>query len=197
VRRIAFLDFDGTITFKDSFLEFIKYAKGNAAFYRGFILNSPMLIAYKLKIISNQKAKEGILKYFFGQMPYKEFEELCKNFSKEKLPSLIRPKAAAEIEKLKAEGVEIVIVSASAEDWVKYYCEEIGAKWIASRLEFNSDECFSGKLSGNNCYGVEKTIRIKELYDLNSYQEIYCYGDSEGDKPMLSLGTAAFYKPFR
>lgn len=196
MRRIAFMDFDGTITEKDSFLEFIKYAKGETAFYTGFLLNSPILVAFKLKLISNQRAKERILKHFFGKMNSGDFEKLCRKFSKEKLPSLIRPKAAKEIGKLKAAGVEIVIVSASAEDWVKYYCEEIGAKWIASKLQFVND-CFSGKLEGRNCYGAEKTRRIKELYNLSDYQEIYCYGDSRGDLPMLALGTAAFYKPFR
>ena len=191
------MDFDGTITTKDSLLKFIQYAKGKPAFYTGFLLYSPLLVAYKLKIISNQTAKEMILNHFFGNMPLSEFEEICKKFSDEVLPALIRPKAAREIEHLKANGADIVIVSASAENWLKYYCQKIGVKWIASKLQFNDKESFIGKLNGKNCYGEEKINRIKEMYDLSEYQEIYCYGDSEGDKPMLSLATAAFYKPFR
>ncbi len=35
-QRIAFFDFDGTITFKDTYLEFIKYTKGTLRFITGF-----------------------------------------------------------------------------------------------------------------------------------------------------------------
>lgn len=195
--RIAFLDFDGTITHKDSFLEFIKYSKGKSAFFLGFLLYSPVLVAYKLKIISNQRAKEIMIRHFFGNMPLAHFQELCDNFSREVVPSLIRPKAVTEINKLKEAGAEIVIVSASAENWVKYWCAEIGARWIATRLELCDSETISGKLKGKNCYGIEKVRRIRELYNLERYEEIYCYGDTEGDKPMLELATISFFKPFR
>ena len=56
-KGIAFFDFDGTITTKDTLLEFIKFSKGNLLFYAGFLLNLHFLVAYKLKIISNQAAK--------------------------------------------------------------------------------------------------------------------------------------------
>jgi HAD superfamily hydrolase (TIGR01490 family) len=195
-RRIAFFDFDGTVTTKDTLLEFIKYAKGTGAFYRGFLLYSPFLVAYKLKIISNQLAKERVLRHFFGKMSQSAFNHLCKAFASDVVPSLIRPKALVEIEKLKQVGAEVVIVSASAENWVSIWCQNIGVKWIATQLEI-CDDALSGKILGKNCYGDEKVRRIKETYDLKSYDEIYCYGDTNGDKPMLALATISFYKPFR
>ena len=51
------------------------------------------------------------------------------------------------------------------------------------------------KIDNNNA--EEKVARIKAAYNLADYDEIYCYGDSNGDKAMLALGTKAFYKPFR
>jgi len=39
--------------------------------------------------------------------------------------------------------------------------------------------------------------RILAAYDLSQYDEVYAYGDTKGDKPMLGLATIAFYKPFR
>ena len=38
-KGIAFFDFDGTITTKDTLLEFIKYSRGTMSFYWGFLLN--------------------------------------------------------------------------------------------------------------------------------------------------------------
>ena len=64
--RIAFFDFDGTITTKDTLLEFIKFYKGKYQFYLGFLVYSPFLVAYKLKIIPNYVAKQKVLQYFFS-----------------------------------------------------------------------------------------------------------------------------------
>lgn len=66
---IVFFDFDGTITRKDTFLEFIKFYRGSYKFYKGFLINSPFLIAYKLNLIPNYKAKQRILKYFSKMNP--------------------------------------------------------------------------------------------------------------------------------
>ncbi len=195
-RTIAFFDFDGTVTTKDSLLEFIKYSKGKTRFYFGFILYSPVLIAYKLKIISNQRAKEIMLRYFYGEMPVEKFDNYCNRFSREILPALIRSKALAEIKKFKEKGAEVVIVSASPEYWLKYWCDDMGLKCIATRL-IVEDNRITGKIDGINCYGAEKVTRIRQKYDLNIFSAVYCYGDTPGDKPMLALGTIRFYKPFR
>ena len=55
----------------------------------------------------------------------------------------------------------------------------------------------TGKIENQNCHGEEKVNRINAAFDLSQYDEIYCYGDTKGDKPMLRLATFAFYKPFR
>lgn len=195
-RRIAFFDFDGTITTKDTLLEVIKYRHGAVKLYLGFLLTSPLLVAYKLGVISNQLAKENVLRLFFGKMPLQAFQEHCDAFAREKIPALIRQKALTEIQQLKDAGAEIVIVSASAENWIRNWCNELQVKLIATELQIKNN-AVTGKISGQNCYGEEKVRRIKAAYDLTQYDEIYCYGDTSGDKPMLSLATIAFYQPFR
>jgi len=90
----------------------------------------------------------------------------------------------------------VVIVSASAQDWIKDWCAETGVSMIATKLEVKEGK-ITGKIEGNNCHGKEKVRRINETYNLSDYNEIYCYGDSRGDKPMLGLGNISFYKPFR
>jgi HAD superfamily hydrolase (TIGR01490 family) len=194
-KRIAFFDFDGTITQKDTLLEFIKYSKGELGFYFGFLINSPYLIAYKLKIISNQKAKEKVLRFFFRRTPLEQFQQQCNDFTENKLPDLIRPKATEEIKKLQSIGAELVIVSASPQNWIAAWAESLQLKLIATRLEIRNQK-ITGKIEGLNCHGEEKVRRIKELYSLADYDEIYTYGDSKGDRPMLQLGTASFFRPF-
>jgi HAD superfamily hydrolase (TIGR01490 family) len=200
-QRIAFFDFDGTITTKDTLLEFIRFSKGGLRFNLGFLLNSPWLVAMKLKLISNQKAKERILAHFFGKQPIPAFKQQCEAFSNEILPGLIRPKALTEFSRLREAGATIVIVSASPEDWIRHWATEQGAELIATRLRTFTDPKgvtrLTGRIEGANCYGEEKVNRIRQQFTLPDYKEIYAYGDTSGDKPMLQLATASFFKPFR
>jgi phosphatidylglycerophosphatase C len=195
-KKIAFFDFDGTITTKDTLLEFIKFSKGVFPFYLGFILYSPYLVAYKLKIIPNQKAKEKVLGYFFRDTSIEDFKKLCEHFSKQVLPNLIRRGAIEEIQRLKAENYSVVIVSASPQNWIQDWAQAQGAELIASCLEVNNGK-LTGRLDGNNCYGQEKVRRITEKFIMEEYETIYAYGDTSGDLPMLKLATQAHYKPFR
>lgn len=196
MKSIAFFDFDGTITTKDTLLEFIKFCKGKLNFYKGFLLNSPYLVAYKAGIITNQKAKEKVLAYFFKNITVAELSRLADQFTQTVLPGLIRPKAMEEIARLQQQGTEIVIVSASPENWIKPWATKMGVHLIATNLVVNQDK-LTGIINGNNCYGEEKVNRIKQLYDLTSYEIIYAYGDSSGDRPMLALANKPFYQPFR
>ena len=196
MRKVAFFDFDGTITTHDTLLEVIKFQRGTFRFYLGFIINSPFLLAYKAGIISNQAAKERILRYFFGGMPLTAFQQQCDAFAGTAMLSLIRAKAMEEIARLKAAGASIIIVSASAENWLQQWCAVNELSLIGTQLEVVNG-LLTGKIAGLNCYGNEKVNRIKTGFDLSQYDEIFCYGDTKGDKPMLQLATFSFYKPFR
>ena len=207
-RRIAFFDFDGTITTKDTLLEFIKFSKGPAYFWLGFLLTSPWMLAWKLKLISNQQAKEKVLAFFFRKTPLSRFQEQCEQFSGNILPGLIRPKALHEIALLQEKEATVVIVSASPENWIRGWASQVQAELIATKLQTipppkgpadtPADEyLLTGKIEGANCHGREKVRRIEQAYTLADYTEIYAYGDSGGDKPMLQLGTVSFFRPFR
>ncbi len=195
-KRIAFFDFDGTITTCDTLLEFIKFQKGLFRYWLGFILHSPYIILYKLKIISNNTAKEKIFYYFWKGIPESDFQTDCDHFASEKLPQLLRPKAIQEIQQLKNKGFEVVIVSASPENWIRQWAKNYDAPVISTRLEIHENH-LTGRIAGKNCHGTEKVARIKAVYDTGLFDEIYAYGDTSGDKPMLSLANFQFMKPFR
>jgi phosphatidylglycerophosphatase C len=195
-RKIAFFDFDGTITTKDTLLEIIKFQKGELAFYIGFILNAPWLIAYKLKLFPNDLAKQKMLTYFFGGMSEMVFQKQCDLFTEKKIPALIRPGALLEIEKLKSRGFEIVVISASAGNWLRNWTNNLSLKLVATTLEVKNG-LMTGRIEGKNCHGEQKVVCIRKQWNLDDYEEVYAYGDSSGDKPMLALATKSSYQPFR
>lgn len=196
-KTIAFFDFDGTITKKDSMIEFIRYAKGDASLLKGFITLLPALIKLKLGIMEAGPAKEQMISYFFKGMKLNEFNALCKNFSKERLPHIIKADALRAINEHKHQGHEVVVVSASAENWISYWCTENGIGYTGTRLQVDDEGRLTGKIDGVNCNGVEKVNRIKLSYDPAKYKNIYCYGDTSGDTGMLELATHRYYRHFK
>src|SRR5689334_4721312 len=95
-QALALFDFDGTITSRDTLLEFIYHSKGPFAYFLGFLLLSPALVAMKLGLISNSKAKEWVLKLFFYRESLETFNKACGEFAQTRLPFLIRRRAIEE-----------------------------------------------------------------------------------------------------
>lgn len=194
-KKIAFFDFDGTITTSDTMLELIKFHFGSTRFYSGMMMISPSLIGLKLGMISRQKTKEKLLSHFFKGMKATEFDEICRSFSEVRIPKMLRMEAIKRIEQLKSEGTEMIVVTASASNWIKFWCAANGLPYLSSELEVK-DEKLTGKLDGLNCNEEEKVNRIKASYSLEEFDEIECYGDSSGDKAMLAIATNPFYRRF-
>lgn len=193
---IAFFDFDGTITTKDSLADFIQYAVGKSNYYVGLLTLSPLLIAYMLKFIPNHIAKEKLIAHFFKSRDARQFQKLAEQYSLERIDKIIRPKAIEKIRWHQNQGHQVVIVSASIESWLRAWCDKNNIELIATRLEVKGRK-LTGKFATKNCYGLEKANRVKEAFELSLYDHIYAYGDSHGDKELLALAVESFYKPFR
>ena len=196
MKRLALFDFDGTITKRDSLIDFIQYAVGKPRYYLGLMKLSPTLLGYLFKIIPNSTAKERFIHHFFASWNQKEFTIKARNYSLEKIDFIIRESAKEKIEWHQKRGDEVVIISASIRCWLEAWCSKNSIKLIATELEFK-DNRVTGKFKTPNCYGEEKVKRLKKLYNLNDYNYIYAYGDSSGDNALLSIANESRYKPFR
>jgi phosphatidylglycerophosphatase C len=195
-KKLVLFDFDGTITTKDSFIEFLIFYKGIFRFVIGMIIMFPVLIAYAFKLIPNWKAKQVVLRHFIGNQNLNSFNSVCDSFSKKVLPKLIRPGALEAIRKYQLENCTVAVVTASAENWVAPWCQQNNILCIATQLEVING-AVSGNLCGRNCYGPEKVNRIRKQFLLTEFDEIIAYGDSSGDKEMFSIAHQQYYKPFR
>ena len=193
--NIAFFDFDGTITKKDSTEKFIRYFVGDIAFIKGIIILLPFIIVYKIRVLSNNEIKKKLITYFFKDIDIEHFIEKAREFSLNMLDPIIRKKALDRITWHKNNGDELVIVSASINLWLLPWCKKNDIALIATELEVINNK-ITGNLVSNNCYGPEKVKRILESYNLSNYTCIYAYGNSRGDYEMLEIATEKFYKPF-
>lgn len=192
---LALFDFDGTITRNDSMIEFIRFAAGDFKFLVGFTVLLPVLISYKLKLMSNHRAKEIVLCYFFKGWSEAKFEKMASEYSLNHIKKILRPEAVKKINWHRQNGHKVVVISASLECWLRPWCEANDLELIATKFEVKNG-LITGRLLSKNCFGAEKVKRIKENFDLKKFDYIYAYGDSKGDKKMLALANESFYKTF-
>lgn len=186
-REIAVFDFDGTLTTKDTMLEFIRFAKGTGKLYRGLLKYCVLIAIMKLRLIDNHKLKEKFLAYFFKGMTYREFSELGMSFASRE-QELLNRGTHAMLLKHQEEGADVYVVSASVVEWVRPFCLSLGVKEVlGTEMEVDENGMLTGRFATHNCYGGEKVRRfLKVEPDRDSYT-LYAYGDSRGDMEMFAL----------
>lgn len=184
-RKVAVFDFDGTLTTKDTFVEFIKFACGSGKFLLGFLLYSPFLVMMKLKMYPNGKCKQKVFSHFFKGMTLKEFQRYGELFS-DKVEKIKKEPGFSHFQRHINDGADVYVVSASIEEWIAPFCDSYGVKKvIGTKIEVDANGILTGRFSTPNCYGKEKVNRFKEEEpDRNGYH-LYAYGDSRGDKEMI------------
>ncbi len=194
--KIAAFDFDGTITKRDSFWDFLVYTWGYPKVCWKMMLRLPVILLYKVGIVSNEQAKECLFSCFFRGIAGERFEEMCTRYSKT-LPAIVRPQALACVSQYLAEGAEVVIVTASVENWIRPWARQMGIRRvIGTQIEIGPDGKLTGAFASPNCYGPEKVRRLLEKYPDRATYRLYAYGDSKGDRELLEFADRAFWQVF-
>lgn len=193
---LALFDFDGTLTHKDSLGDFIQFAVGKRRAFLGGMILAPTLIRYVLGSTDNSLAKQHVLCHFFAGESEKKIRLLGRDYATHRIPAILRPEGLKRLAWHQEHGHEVVIVSASVELWLKDWTDSLGIALLATYMEVQ-DGYLTGRFAGQNCHSEEKVRRIRAAYSLENYDEIYAYGDTSGDRPMLALAHQQFYKPFR
>ena len=186
-RNIAAFDFDGTLTTRDSFLAFIKFACGTVSYYTGFLRFTPQLILMLLHLYPNWKAKERIFGHFFKGWQYSWFKALGEDFSAE----IDTMRNEATIQRLREHverGDTVYVVSASLPEWVEPWCKSLGVNAVlATEVEVDEDGRLTGRFKTKNCFGQEKVDRLLQAEPHREDYFLTAYGDSRGDRELLAF----------
>lgn len=192
ITKCAFFDFDDTLCRGDSVVPYLLYAirKGAAPWtqllraVRGYLRQ----IGHPEKISS---AKETTFSFIKGQ-PQHKLDELARGFFREVIMSRLFPQAMAELWKLRAEGYTIVVVSASADVYMRLLPEFLPVDAVLSTRCEAVDCVYTGHVE-SNCKGEEKPRRIAAWLQENNLtldeSATRAYGDSASDAPMLRLAA--------
>lgn len=185
--KIAFFDFDGTLTRHDSFIRFAIFCVGRSGFLKAFLHTVPDLVRWKLGLIDASEAKEHLFSCLYRGMPYVRFMEFGEAFTTH-IDKAVRQQIIAIKDRHIRDGHEIIIVTASVSDWVRPWAGKNGiGRVIATEVEVDSSGNLTGRFATPNCNGKEKVERIRRLFPNISEYETWAYGNSSGDDAMLSL----------
>ena len=184
-KGVAFFDFDGTITFKDSFMEFVKYSNGSFQLVLCIFLNAPFIVLYYLKLYSNHQLKEGFFSFFFKNSLETEVTAKGVLFSKNQLSKICFPSAMRLIQWHKAQNHDVYILTASSNIWLNDWCKTNNLILIGTEFE-TINGFYTGKIAGENCHGQEKLNRIKALLNQYNPEETYGYGNEKSDSYYLN-----------
>ncbi|MGY3804708.1 HAD-IB family phosphatase [Pigmentibacter ruber] len=187
--RYAFFDFDGTLISKDSFIIILKKIIAEEPYRLFFLLLwMPFLLATAIFRLDKTFAKSAILWSLTVGKDKRNCAQFLRNILATESNSLFFEEVIPTFQKLKAQGIEIVIVTASGQTWVRGMLHgkiEHVRMIIGSELTF-----FAGGviLKSKNCYQAEKIKRIEKILGKN-IEWHSGWSDHIADLPMLSRAT--------
>lgn len=191
VERLAIFDIDFTLTKKETLIEFYKFMfKKKLSLIRRLPGSLFAGLLYLMKIYDLKKAKSVFISFVDG-IDESELQIYVKEFYEKVISKILYDDAIEMIKKLKQKGYRVILISASAEFYLRefYNIKEVD-KVIGTIYEFGKGD-IKGGILGENCKGEEKVKRLlkyieEEKIEIN-YEESYMFSDSLSDAPLLEL----------
>lgn len=194
--ELAAFDFDGTISTKDTFFPFLLYAFGKKAVYTQLAIGLVGLLRVDTRKSVRDRLKASLVRGLFKGASRQRLELVARDYAQLVIGSRLRPKALECIRWHREQGHRCIMVSASLDIYLQYIAQELGFHDLLCTRLSKTDDAFDGELIGNNCRRAEKVSRMQEaLGDLRQYR-IHAYGDSAGDREMLTIAAERHFRPF-
>lgn len=187
----ALFDFDGTLCRGDSILPYLTFAVGRMAAPVGQLGRALSgYLDYQIDHSRDAEAKARALSFIQGRTRA-EMDALAREFMEKKLRKRFFQDGLREMDRLRAEGKRIVVISASPEVYLRLLPEFMPVDAVlATPCTLDDSGCYTGEVPVN-CRGEEKLRRLRRYLTENDLSidraASWSYGDSLGDRPMLML----------
>jgi len=188
---LALFDFDGTITDKDMYSDFIRFAADRRRLMVGKVLLAPVILAYKAGLLSDSKARTIVSGFAFRGRTAVDLDGMGAAYASDIIPNHLRTIAMDRLRWHRQRGDSVVVVSASLDLYLKHWCGAHGLKLICTEVE-RCNGVITGRYVDGDCSGREKARRILQCHNLADYQTIYAYGDTTEDREMLQLASVRY-----
>ncbi len=199
-RVVAAFDFDGTITWRDTFIPFLLRGLGWPRFLLAIVKCSPWLVGYVLGRVRNDVAKGRLMQETLTGRSSAEMADWTRRWLAQAFPGQVRPWATERLAWHQSQGHHCVMVSASPDLYLPAVAKQLGFEaLICTEMEWQGDR-LTGRMRTPNCHGEQKVLRLTgwlaERFGAAASEHItlYAYGDTPGDHPMLRMARQAWYR---
>jgi phosphatidylglycerophosphatase C len=195
-QAIVAFDFDGTLTVRDSFTQFLRWRAGAGGWFLGLTRMAGDLAAYAGDR-DRGRLKAASVREFLKGTPRAQLEADAEAFAGQAWPGFIRHDALACWKNWGAKGAYRVIVTASPETTVAPFARRLEADaLLGTPLVFDADDRVTGAFAGPNCRGEEKVRRLRAAFG-EDMKLAAAYGDTTGDTEMLAMAAEAGFRRFK
>lgn len=195
---VAAFDFDGTLTWRDTLLPFLRRLLGTPRLLWVLAVCSPWLAAFVLRLISNHRAKAVLLRAALAGRQTAAVEQVALAFVRHDLPLQWRPWALRQLIAHQKAGHRCVLVSASTSPYMHLVGQSLGVDAVLCTEMEVVDGRYTGRMATANCHGDEKVRRLQAWLAANHDEpggvELHAYGDTQGDLPLLRMARTAWYR---
>ena len=193
-RPVVAFDFDGTLTIRDSYTEFLRWNAGSGAYLAGLVTLAPELMAYPVRR-DRGRLKAAATRLFLAETPVEVLEAAAAQFCDRVWDDFMRPDALACWQAWGNKGVQRVIVTASPRLTVQPFARRLGADGlIGTELEVRQG-VLTGDFASPNCRGAEKVRRLQAVFG-PELKLVAAYGDTSGDTEMLAMAEHSGWREF-
>ncbi|MFN3930654.1 MAG: HAD-IB family hydrolase [Brevundimonas sp.] len=194
-QAIVAFDFDGTLTIRDSFTQFLRWRAGRGAWALGLVRLAPAVASYA-RDRDRGRIKAASVREFLAGVDRATLQADAQRFADRIWDSFIRPDALACWNDWGAKGAHRVIVTASPETTVAPFARRLGAEaLLGTPLVFDDEDRVTGAFAGPNCRGEEKVRRLRAVFG-DDLRLAAAYGDTSGDTEMLQIADEQGFRVF-
>jgi HAD superfamily hydrolase (TIGR01490 family) len=197
-RVAAFFDVDRTLVSVNTARLFLRdlRRRGEISFLRA-LRALGWMAKYHLSLIDLQIIAANIAEQMRGKSET-EFAEQCRRWVEKEVLPLVTPGALRQIERHKAQGHVLAVLSSSPTYVTRPLAETLGIDEVLSTTFEVADGQFTGRLVGPACVGPGKIHWAESLgqrHDVD-FAKSWFYTDSYTDLPMLErVGNPSIVNP--
>jgi len=193
-KKISIFDLDGTLTKSDTYLPYlVGFLKRNPKRWLKASILPFAAVMFYLKIHDNQWLKTIFLKVILGGETKDNILAWNKIFLDRLFTEGLREDIVTLLKKRQNAGDIILLSTASLDIYVPDIQNWFSINHLICTNTLWQDDCLTGELDGNNCYGLEKLARVKSyMRKHNISGEVSVYSDHASDWPIMNYADKAY-----
>lgn len=191
---ISIFDLDGTLTKTDTFLPYLSgFLKRNPKRWLKALILPFAAVMFYLKIRDNQWLKTIFLKVILGGETKESILAWNKVFLDKLFTEGLREDIVTILKERQNAGDIVLLSTASLDLYVPEIQDRLSINHLICTNTLWLNGRLTGKLDGNNCYGLEKLARVKSYMKKHNISgNVSVYSDHASDWPIINFADKAY-----